>query len=211
MAARATTHQAPLEKTPICARPQPDPYSIRFIMQEDLIALLSTWISARHTEAWVFYIQYDLYSSSINVTGNQTTDLKERKPNISVPEVLLSLEGEIQMCIRLAKGRLNLSWTPLTQGQSIRMLPPAHPLRNLSPSGENNNGWGCSRWKWLNYKDDVVRRRTGLLSDQQRSLPVWALMLQAQQTHRMRQWRSPVRSRQCDRRAGTPNISIGNW
>lgn len=105
-------------------------------MREDLIALPSTWISAQHTEAQMFYIQYDLYSSSIDVTGNQITDLKESKPNISVPEVLLSLEGQIQMCTRSAKGRLNLSWTQLTQGQSIRMLPATNPLLNQSVSGE---------------------------------------------------------------------------
>lgn len=80
--------QASPEKIPICARPQPEPYSIRFKMQEDLITLLSTWISARHTEAQMFYIQYDLYPSSIKVTGNQTTDLKESAPSSSVPEVL---------------------------------------------------------------------------------------------------------------------------
>lgn len=58
-------------------------------MQEDLITLLSsTWLSAQHTEAQMFYIQSDLYSSSIKVTGNQTTDLKESAPNSSVPEVL---------------------------------------------------------------------------------------------------------------------------
>lgn len=105
-------------------------------MQEDLIALLSTWISARHAEAQMFYIQYDLYSSSINVTGNQTTDLKESKPNISVPEVLLSLEGQIQMCTRSAKGRLNLPWTRLTQGQSFHMPPATNLLLHQSASGE---------------------------------------------------------------------------
>lgn len=103
-------------------------------MREDLIALLSTWISARHTEAQMFYIQYDLYSSSINVTGNQTTDLKESKPNISVPEVLLSLEGQIQMCTRSAKGRLNLSWTQLTEGRSRGVLSAPNPLLNQSAS-----------------------------------------------------------------------------
>lgn len=45
-------------------------------MQEHLITLLSTWISAQHTEAQMFYIQYYLYSSPIKITGNQTTDLK---------------------------------------------------------------------------------------------------------------------------------------
>lgn len=57
-------------------------------MQDDLITLLSMWISARHTKPQMFYIQYDLYSSSLKVTGNQTTDLKESAPNSSVPEVL---------------------------------------------------------------------------------------------------------------------------
>lgn len=80
--------QASPEKIPTCARSQPEPYSIRFKMQEHLITLLSTWISAPHTESQMFYIQYDLYSSAIKVTGNQTTDLKESAPNSSVPEVL---------------------------------------------------------------------------------------------------------------------------
>lgn len=105
-------------------------------MQEDLIALLSTWIYAQHTEAQMFYIQYDLYSSSINVTGNWTSDLKESKPKVSVPEVLLSLEGQIQMCSSLAKSRLTLSWTQLTKGQSIRLLPATTPLLRQSASGE---------------------------------------------------------------------------
>lgn len=77
-------------------------------MQEDLIALLSAWISARHAAAQMVYIHCDLYSSSINVTGNQTMELKESKLNISLPEVLSSLEGLIQMCTCSEKGRLTL-------------------------------------------------------------------------------------------------------
>lgn len=97
------------------------------------------WISTQHTEAQMVYIQYGLYSSSINVMGNQTTDLKESKPNM--PEVLLSLEGQIEMCTHSAKGRLNLSWTKLTQGQSMLMLSATNLLLSPLASG--------GKWGWL--------------------------------------------------------------
>lgn len=46
--------QASPDKIPTYARPQPEPYSVKFKMQEDLITLLSTWISAQHTKAQMF-------------------------------------------------------------------------------------------------------------------------------------------------------------
>lgn len=86
-------------------------------MQEDLIALLSTWIFAQHTETQMVYIHCDLYSDSISVTGNWTTDLKESKLNISVPGVLSSLEGQIRMYTCSAKGKLTaLNWADPRQG-----------------------------------------------------------------------------------------------
>lgn len=55
--------------------------------------------------------------------------------------------------------------------------------------------------------DKAVRRRTGLLSDQQHSLPVWAPALKPSWTCRTRRWRSPARSTWWDSGDGTPHAS----
>lgn len=108
-------------------------------MQEDLIALLSTWIYAQHTEAQMFYIQHDLYSSSVNVTGNRTSDLKESKPKVSVPEVQLSVEGQNQTCSPPAKGKgqTNSILNSVDQGPEHTLAACYHPVApSVSFTGE---------------------------------------------------------------------------
>lgn len=73
------------------------------------------------------------------------------------------------MCTLSAKGRLNLSWTQLTQSQSTHVLPAMNLLLQQSAPGERQRWLGSSRWKRMNCK---VVRRTGLLSGQQCSLPL---------------------------------------
>lgn len=107
-------------------------------MQEDLIALLSTWIFAQHAEAQMVYIHYDLYSNSISVTGNWTTDLKESKLNISVPGVLSSLGGQTQMYTCSAKGRLTaLNWADPRQGIEELVLPTWCRINGGTPSASS--------------------------------------------------------------------------